>query len=96
MNIKQDLLKYLGVPINLQTLKVQLAHEGEPPNWVLLDDSKTLVDQGCTLRIAKPDSPAPIALIVNNEDNDVVIERMSSPPPMPEAMRPRENQDNDT
>ncbi|KAE9548571.1 hypothetical protein FO519_008222 [Halicephalobus sp. NKZ332] len=84
MNIKQDLFKYLGVPINLQTLKVQIALEGESPNWILLDDAKTLVDQGCTLRIAKPDSPAPIALIVNNEDNDVVIERMSSPPPMPE------------
>lgn len=77
-----------------------------------MDDNKKLTDQGLNPRVAKADSPLSIALIVASEfsmfrllglhaivlgrDKDVNIERMSSPPPMPEAMRNRENPDNES
>lgn len=95
MKLKEDLNKYIGVPIDLQTLKLQISTDLDNPNWILLDDGKSFADQGCSSRLAKADCPAVIALIVKDEDDDILIDRMSTPPPMPEAMRSRENPENE-
>uniref|UniRef100_A0A7E4V598 Ubiquitin-like domain-containing protein n=1 Tax=Panagrellus redivivus TaxID=6233 RepID=A0A7E4V598_PANRE len=87
VSIKNEVETYLGVPVNRQLLKMQ---QPESSDWVKLDDNKKLVDQGYNGRVAKADNPAVVALVVLNEDEDINIARISSPPPMPDAMRARD------
>uniref|UniRef100_A0AC34QSS0 Ubiquitin-like domain-containing protein n=1 Tax=Panagrolaimus sp. JU765 TaxID=591449 RepID=A0AC34QSS0_9BILA len=93
--IKEDLEKFLGISQTKQILKLQTSTDPDNLLWIILDDTKTFVEQGCTNRIAKADTPAVVALIIKNEDDDIVIERMSSPPPIPEQMRQRDNSNDD-
>uniref|UniRef100_A0AC35FIU1 Ubiquitin-like domain-containing protein n=1 Tax=Panagrolaimus sp. PS1159 TaxID=55785 RepID=A0AC35FIU1_9BILA len=94
IDIKKDIQKFLNFKVEDQVLKVQTI-SGEENDWNLLDDNKKLADQGLNTRVAKADSPLSIALIVTSREKDINIERMSSPPPMPEAMRNRENPENE-
>uniref|UniRef100_A0A914DW22 Ubiquitin-like domain-containing protein n=1 Tax=Acrobeloides nanus TaxID=290746 RepID=A0A914DW22_9BILA len=58
--------------------------------WVVLDDRSALSDLGFNTKNARPDEPAVLALLLPEDDGNVNIAEMSSPPPLPEAMRHRD------
>ncbi|PFX28505.1 Transcription elongation factor B polypeptide 2 [Stylophora pistillata] len=63
----------------------------------ILDDAKTLEDCGITTQTAKAQSPALISLSFKGEDGEfepVVIAPLSTPPELPDVMKPQETVSN--
>ncbi|KAM7445606.1 protein modification by small protein conjugation [Porites harrisoni] len=63
----------------------------------ILDDAKTLEDCGFTTQTAKAQSPALIKLSFRGEDGEfepVVIADLSTPPELPDVMKPQESVSN--
>ncbi|EDO37366.1 predicted protein, partial [Nematostella vectensis] len=58
----------------------------------LLDDNKTLGDCGFTNQTAKAQTPALVGLALRREDEfePVTIDALSSPPELPDVMKPQE------
>ncbi|KHN72899.1 Transcription elongation factor B polypeptide 2 [Toxocara canis] len=83
LELKRIIEGILKVPIKDQILKKQVEDGG----WVLLDDRKTLAESGFSQSNAKAQAPASIGLIVTTEEDELTIEPLSVPPPVPDAMR---------
>uniref|UniRef100_A0A9J2PRB8 Ubiquitin-like domain-containing protein n=1 Tax=Ascaris lumbricoides TaxID=6252 RepID=A0A9J2PRB8_ASCLU len=83
LELKRIVEGILKVPVKDQILKKQM----EDSSWVLLDDRKTLAESGFSQANAKAQAPASIGLIVTTEEDELVIDPLSVPPPVPDAMR---------
>ncbi|VDK51588.1 unnamed protein product [Anisakis simplex] len=83
VELKRILEGILKVPVKDQILQKQT----EDGNWVPLDDRKTLAENGFSQTNAKAQSPACIGLIITTEEDELTVEPLSIPPPIPDAMR---------
>nr|CDQ01268.1 BMA-ELB-1 [Brugia malayi] len=86
LELKKIIEGILKVPINKQILKKQT----EDGFWHTIEDRQTLSECGYTPQNSRAQAPAPLALVVANEEEDVIIEPLSIPPPVPDAMRPEQ------
>ncbi|KAH7727656.1 elongin B-like protein [Aphelenchoides avenae] len=60
--------------------------------WQALDDKKLLSDLGYNNKNAKADEPAVLALVLREDCDNVIIDPVSTPPPLPDAMRQRDSE----
>uniref|UniRef100_A0A915DFZ3 Ubiquitin-like domain-containing protein n=1 Tax=Ditylenchus dipsaci TaxID=166011 RepID=A0A915DFZ3_9BILA len=90
LELKKIVEGILKISTEKQTLKK--ATSESRTEWVSLEDKKTLAESGFTVKNAKADDPAVIGLVIP-EDGDVMsIASLSTPPPLPEAMRHRDQE----
>ncbi|EFO24465.2 hypothetical protein LOAG_04024 [Loa loa] len=75
---------FCDVKENATVLEIKKIIEG------ILKDRQTLTECGYTPQNSRAQAPAPLALVVANEEEDVIIEPLSIPPPVPDAMRPEQ------
>ncbi|XP_014117768.1 PREDICTED: transcription elongation factor B polypeptide 2 [Pseudopodoces humilis] len=64
------------------------------PDDQLLEDSKTLGDCGFTSQTARPQAPATVGLALRNGEDSfegLRIEPFSSPPELPDVMKPQDS-----
>lgn len=55
--------------------------------WETLQGPESLAELGFTQKTAKPDEPCLLAFLFPEDKNQVVIDELSTPPPLPEAMQ---------
>uniref|UniRef100_A0A0N4ZV86 Transcription elongation factor B polypeptide 2 n=1 Tax=Parastrongyloides trichosuri TaxID=131310 RepID=A0A0N4ZV86_PARTI len=61
--------------------------------WVKLNETSILSDNGFDIQKASPQAPAQILIKLKSEGDNINIEPVSIPPPLPEAMQnPREEE----
>ncbi|MFH4984353.1 hypothetical protein AB6A40_011062 [Gnathostoma spinigerum] len=83
LELKKIIEGILKIPPNQQILKKQ----NDGGGWIEMEEGKSLAEYGFTQRIARAQAPATIGLMVIGEDEDVMIEPLSVPPPVPDVMR---------
>uniref|UniRef100_A0A1I7YRH7 Ubiquitin-like domain-containing protein n=1 Tax=Steinernema glaseri TaxID=37863 RepID=A0A1I7YRH7_9BILA len=85
LEVKKTVCGILKVPVEDQLLKFRKNTQDE---WRDLENTQTLSECNIHSGSATAQSPAQIALVVQSEDAAIDIEPLSSPPPIPDAMRP--------
>ncbi|VDD88453.1 unnamed protein product [Enterobius vermicularis] len=83
LELKKIIEGILKIPPGKMVLK-RMTEEGR---WHTLDDSKTLLESGFSQDNARAQDPATIGLQILDEDDDVIIAELSTPPPLPDPMR---------
>lgn len=91
LELKKIIEGILKIPPQKQILKKQT----EDGLWQAIEDRQTLSECGFNLQNSRAQAPALIGLVVVNEDEDVIIEPLSVPPPVPDAMRPDQGVSNE-
>uniref|UniRef100_A0A0N4U2F3 Ubiquitin-like domain-containing protein n=1 Tax=Dracunculus medinensis TaxID=318479 RepID=A0A0N4U2F3_DRAME len=97
LELKRIIEGILKIPVSKQ----ELLKRSEDDAWQTLDDLQLLSHYGFTQQNTKAQSPAVIALCVRDglsivaEDDGVIIDELSSPPPIPDAMRQEQNPQNE-
>ncbi|VDN05063.1 unnamed protein product [Thelazia callipaeda] len=86
LELKKIVEGILKVPVNKQVLKKR----SEDGFWQTIEDGQTLCECGYTPLNSRAQAPSPLALVVTNEEEDVIIEPLSIPPPVPDAIRPEQ------
>uniref|UniRef100_A0A914GRG1 Uncharacterized protein n=1 Tax=Globodera rostochiensis TaxID=31243 RepID=A0A914GRG1_GLORO len=54
--------------------------------WEPIDEKQTLHELGFTMKNARADDPAVLALVMSGDGNNPDLTPLSTPPPVPEAM----------
>ncbi|CAI4230785.1 unnamed protein product [Auanema sp. JU1783] len=84
-DLKKMIEGILKIPVTNQIL-LRFTEDGNYSNYVQLDDKKSFTESGFTAVNAKAQAPAQIGLLLKGE-SEMVVESLSSPPPIPDAMR---------
>uniref|UniRef100_A0A914VWD2 Ubiquitin-like domain-containing protein n=1 Tax=Plectus sambesii TaxID=2011161 RepID=A0A914VWD2_9BILA len=90
LELKKVIEGILKIPTGEQTLKKQA--DDQAKTWETLDDAKSLSDCGFSTLNAKAQHPAVVALclVKDGQAEDVMIDPLSTPPPLPDVMRAQE------
>ncbi|PIO65185.1 hypothetical protein TELCIR_13162 [Teladorsagia circumcincta] len=84
LELKRIIEGVLKIPVTDQVL-VRLLDD-TTTNFQPLDDKKTLAESGFNVNNAKAQTPAMVALMMRGESAPIISE-LSTPPPVPDAMR---------